>query len=65
MEKSIGHINRKANYVKVPYGVQKQLAEMFHVSKTTISDTLMQKHRGKNYKEIVKKAMEMGGEWVN
>ena len=65
MDSKPTHINSKAYYVKVPYGVQKRLAEMFHVSKTTISDTLMQKHRGKNYKEIVKKAMEMGGEWVN
>ena len=65
MDSKPTHINRKAYYVKVPYGVQKQLAEMFHVSKTTISDTLMRKHRGKKHKEIVRKAMEMGGEWVN
>ena len=65
MDSKPTHINRKAYYIKVPYGVQKRLSKLFKVSPATISETLMMKHRGKNYKEIIRMAVEMGGEWVN
>ena len=56
---------QKAYCIKVPYGVQKRLAELFRVSPATISETLQLKHTGKDYKEIIKFALWYGGEYVH
>ena len=57
------HLNRRTYRVVVPHGVQKQLAGMFRVSKQKVSDVLRQKHLGERSRDIIAKALELGGYW--